>query len=254
MSMPILLSREDAAAARRAAIVTRETLPGQRRCAATPGADLERMVTRARIELRDQPDTGTVEFDGYASVYERGYEMWDWYGPYTEIVTAGAGAQSLARPDLDVPLVLQHAQLRRLARTTNGSLALSEDDTGLRTLAPALDLADHDVAYIVPKLRAQLIDEMSFAFRIIEGVWSPDYTEYRINQYDIHRGDVAIVGFGANPFTSGGLRADPDIRALLRDASDEQARQALGDLLQRFPGKQRKARRLAEESMLSRIV
>lgn len=252
MSMPIVMSREDAAAARRAAVVTRETQPGQRRCAATPGEALERMVAKARIELREPTEAGTVEYDGYASVYERGYEMWDWYGPYTEIVTAGAGAQSLARPDLDVPLVLQHAQLRRLARTTNGSLLLSEDETGLRSLAPALDLADHDVAYIVPKLRAELIDEMSFAFRIVEGVWSPDYTEYRINRYDIHRGDVAIVGFGANPFTSGGLRADPDIRALLRDAPDEQARQVLGDLLQRFPGK-RKPRR-AEEPILSRIL
>ncbi|MGW4476800.1 HK97 family phage prohead protease, partial [Nonomuraea sp. NPDC004354] len=73
--------------------------------------------------------------------------------------------------------------------------------------APALDLADHDVSYILPKLRSGLIDEMSFAFRIDSGQWSPDYTEYRITRYDIHRGDVAIVGWGANPFTDAGVRA-----------------------------------------------
>jgi hypothetical protein len=71
------------------------------------------------------------------------------------------------------------------------------------------------VAYIAPKLRSGLIDEMSFAFRIESGQWSPDYTEYRINRYDIHRGDVAIVGYGANPYTAASLRtaAAPSARA-----------------------------------------
>lgn len=227
-------SREAAAAARRDSVVTRQTAPGQRRCAESDSAP-ERIVARAAIELRAKADSAALEFDGYASVYERGYEMWDLFGPYEEIVTAGAGEVSLKRSDLDVPLVLQHQQLRRIARTTNGTLFLSEDDTGLRSLAPELDQADQDVAYIAPKLRSGLIDEMSFAFRITEGVWSPDFTQYRINSYDIHRGDVAIVGYGANPFTTGSLRAVPDVRSLLREASDEEARAALGDLLQRFP-------------------
>lgn len=248
MSKPLLLSREDAAAARRDAVVTRATEPGQRRCAAAPGAGLERMVTRADIALRDKADSSTLEFDGYATVYERGYEMWDWYGPYTEVMEAGAGEDSLKTPNLDVPLVLQHLQLHRIARTTNGSLLLNEDDNGLRTLAPELDPTDLDVQLIAPKLRSGLIDEMSFAFRITEGVWSPDYTEYRIKSYDIHRGDVAIVGFGANPFTSGGLRAESDLRSLLRDASDDEARSVLGELLQRFPAKKR--HRFIEEDLL----
>jgi len=113
----------------------------------------------------------------------------------------------LARADLDVPLVLQHQDLRRLARTTNGSLILAETDDALEVRAPELDLADPDVGYIVPKLRSGLVDEMSFKFRIESGQWSPDYMEYRINAYDIHRGDVAIVGYGANPATSSGVRS-----------------------------------------------
>ena len=158
------------------------------------------------LRAADDADDGPLHFTGYASVYERGYEMWDFYGPYTEIVSAGAGALSLARADLDVPLVLQHQSLRRIARTTNGTLTLSEDETGLLVDAPALDPRDHDGAYIAPKIRAELIDEMSFMFRIERGQWSPDYSEYRIEQYDIHRGDVAIVGYGANPHTSGSAR------------------------------------------------
>ena len=36
--------------------------------------------------------------------------------------------------------------------------------------------------------------KMSFRFFITQGSWSPDWTEYHIDGYDIHRGDVAIVG------------------------------------------------------------
>ncbi|MEF3405285.1 HK97 family phage prohead protease [Agromyces sp. CCNWLW203] len=150
-----------------------------------------------------------MHFTGLATAYERPYDMWDFFGPYTEVMAAGAGAVSLAQAGLDVPLVLQHDPLRRIARTTNGSLILAETDEGLEVNAPNLDLEDRDVAYIVPKIRAGLIDEMSFAFRIVRGQWSPDYTEFRIEEYDIHRGDVAIVGYGANPYTLSDVRAAP---------------------------------------------
>lgn len=197
--------RSAAAAARAQNIRQRCDRPSRRRCAEHHGARAAALVPAA-IEIREAGASGVIDFSGYASAYERGYEMWDYWGPYTEIVSAGAGAESLARADLDVPLVLAHDQLRRIARTTNGTLTLTEDDAGLRVEA-ALDIADADVAYIVPKLRARLIDEMSFAFRIESGQWSPDYTEYRITRYDIHRGDVAIVGYGANPHTDAGVRA-----------------------------------------------
>jgi HK97 family phage prohead protease len=160
----------------------------------------------ANLSVRDSATgDGLVQFDGHASVTEQPYEMYDFWGPYTEVVSAGAFDTTLNRADLDVPLVLQHDQMRRIARTTNGTLHLSMDDIGLHVLAD-LDPTDHDVAYILPKLRSGLVDEMSFAFRITRGVWSPDYTEYRIDEVDIHRGDTAIVGFGASPFTDAGVR------------------------------------------------
>lgn len=196
-----------AAAAERAQHVRqRVDRPSQRRCAEQTGSRATVRAALTGVQVRDSADGSTLDFTGVASVYEQGYDMWDAYGPYTEIVAAGAGADSLARADLDVPLVLNHDQLRRMARTTTGTLILAEDENGLTVRAPALDPADYDVAYIAPKLRSGLIDEMSFAFRIVSGQWSPDYTEYRINSYDIHRGDVAIVGYGANPHTGASLR------------------------------------------------
>lgn len=243
-----MTTREEAALLRQSAIVTRADRPAQRRCAESTGSP-SRLITRASIELRAKGDTAKLEFEGYATTYERSYEMWDMFGPYDEIVTAGAGTQSLARSDLDVPLVLQHQQLRRIARTTNGSLTLTEDDQGLRTLAPDLDPTDSDVAYIAPKLRSGLIDEMSFAFRIDEGVWSPDFSQYRINRYDIHRGDVAIVGYGANPTTSAGMRSQ-DLATLLRATSDEEAHSLLTELTARFGELPTVARAVAMDELM----
>lgn len=205
----------EAAAARAAGVAQRGDRPSQRRSAERQGAGAVVRAT-SRMEVRAKADADALTFHGVASVTERAYEMWDWYGPYTEIVSAGAFAETLARADLDVPLVLAHDSMRRIARTTNGTLTLAETDEGLDVLAPDLDPTDADVAYILPKLRAGLIDEMSFMFRIDAGQWSPDYTEYRIERVDLHRGDVAIVGYGANPFTSAGVRtapAVPDLRA-----------------------------------------
>lgn len=202
-----------AAEARAQGVAAPADRPSQRRCAEDPGSRAAAYVRAESLELRAAgDDSGALHFTGFASVYNRGYEMWDMFGPYSEQVTSGAGASSLARGDLDVPFVLAHDSLRRIARTTNGTLTLAETEVdgveGLRVDAPNLDPTDSDVAYIAPKLRSGLIDEMSFRFRINAGSWSPDWTEYHIDEYDIHRGDVAIVGYGANPHTQGaGLRA-----------------------------------------------
>ena len=202
-----MTTREDAALRRAAAVATRADRPSQRRSGdAAWSGQLARVSVPSRLELRSS-ESGSLVFEGWASAYESPYEMYDFFGPYTEVVSDGAGAKSLTRSDLEVPLVLAHDQLRRIARTTNGTLVLDEDGRGLHVLAPDLDPDDADVAYIAPKLRKGLIDEMSFAFRIVRGVWSPDYTEYRIEEFDLHRGDVAVVGFGANPATAAGLRS-----------------------------------------------
>lgn len=160
------------------------------------------------MTIRAQADDGALlEFGGSASVYNRFYEMWDMFGPYEEQVASGAGAVSLARSDLSVPLVIDHEPIRRLALTTLGTLNVHETPDALRVEA-TLDPSDPDVAYAVPKVRSGLLSEMSFRFVIDEGEWNDDYTQFTINRYDIHRGDVSIVGYGANPYTSGSVRED----------------------------------------------
>lgn len=218
------------AAARAAGVSQRSHRPAQRRAAPDDAPGRARASFRGNLAITRagqlDPETPAedatedpgadvpLHFDGYATVYESPYEMWDMFGPYTEVVAAGAAADTLANPDLDCPLVLGHDQLRRIARTTNGTLTLTEDGHGL-AVAAQLDAADEDVSYIAPKIRAGLIDEMSFMFRITKGMWSPDYTEYRIDAFDIHRGDVSIVGYGANPATTAELRTPSDLRLRL---------------------------------------
>jgi HK97 family phage prohead protease len=210
----VSMTRRAAAMARAAGVRAPADRPSQRRCdreatsrAWTPGHS-------SRIQIRDAGEPGgPLAFDGFASVTDRAYEMWDMFGPYNEFVHVGAFTETLAASP-DVPLVLDHTSSRRIARTGNASspLMLSEvtsgETTGLQVLAPSLDLADPDTAYIVPKLRSGLIDEMSFRFMITSGRWSDDFDEYHIHSVDIDRGDVSIVGYGANPHTAGsGLRA-----------------------------------------------
>ena len=44
---------------------------------------------------------------------------------------------------------------------------------------------------------------MSFGFRVTRQDWSTDWTERSIAEVDLHKGDVSIVNFGANPATGG---------------------------------------------------
>lgn len=223
-----LLSRSEAAAERALKYKTLGDRPAQRsvcersehepRSWATPGIRSAVALERSATQPAD-----TERFQGFASVTGQPYEMYDWLGPYDEVVAVGAFEKTLAQSDLDVPLVLDHVSSKRIARTGNASSPLELVElhdgatTGLQVIAPTLQLSDPDTVYILPKLRSGLIDEMSFRFMITEGRWSEDFTTFTIRSVDIHRGDVAIVGYGANPHTTG---------AGLRKTGDDAARRA----------------------------
>jgi hypothetical protein len=42
---------------------------------------------------------------------------------------------------------------------------------------------------------------------VVRQEWNEDYTERRLLEVSIHRGDVSVVNYGANPATSATLRA-----------------------------------------------
>lgn len=160
---------------------------------------VERRAYPVRLEVRASSTAATSTIEGYASVVEEGYEMWDWAGSYTEVVRAGAFTRTLnANPQ--VQLLLNHGGLA-MAYTKAGTLRLSEDSTGLH-MAADINTARSDVRDMLTAIEDGNVDEMSFAFRVTRQQWSPDYDQRDILEVDIHRGDVSVVNFGASPTTS----------------------------------------------------
>jgi Escherichia/Staphylococcus phage prohead protease len=153
----------------------------------------------------------TLKLEGYASVFDKGYEVYG--GPpngWTEFVNRGAFDRTLSEgPDLH--LLINHEGLP-LARTKSGTLQLSTDKTGLLVRAD-LDRRDPDVAGLEIKMGRGDLDEMSFAFRVKRQTWSDDETVRSLDEVSIHKGDVSIVNFGANPNTSVTLRRAVELLA-----------------------------------------
>jgi HK97 family phage prohead protease len=189
------------------------------------GSGLLRRAYPAQFEVRGKAGA-SVEIRGYATVYDQPYEMYDAFGPYSEVVRGGSGKKTLSE-DPQVQWLLNHAGLS-MAYTKSGTLKLAEDSTGLEALA-RVNTTRSDVRDMVAALDDGDTDEMSFAFRVPAGksIWSPDYDQRDITEYNLHRGDVSVVNFGANPATEVGLRAQDF------DHMDEAGARSLYERLQR---------------------
>jgi len=144
------------------------------------------------------------EVEGYATVYNRAYKMWDRAGEYMENVNSRALDISLAGHP-DVAFLCNHKGVT-MARTRVGNgktptMTLASDSTGL--LVRAMLNADRtDVRDLAMAIDDGDIDEMSFAFMIEKSAWDEDFENFTILQANIDRGDVSAVNYGANPFTS----------------------------------------------------
>ena len=199
---------------------------------------VEHRAVAKQFELRSTPDGSggdSLTFTGYASVTESPYEMEDWLGPFTETIRSGSFAKTIA-DGADVPFKLNHDGMT-LARTKSGTMALSEDSTGLHVEA-RFDPRNSAVRDLQSAMERGDMDEMSFGFRVIRQEWSPDYAQRDISEVSLHKGDVSLVNYGANPATAGSTalrsaeladvlaqwrrEADPaDVERMLRTLSAE---------------------------------
>ncbi|MGW4426424.1 HK97 family phage prohead protease [Streptosporangium sp. NPDC004631] len=205
------LSRLRAAAAADRAAAARSTsmaLPRDR-----PESPELRFASQLRAKKVERDGQEWYLVEGYASAFERPYEMYDWYGPYTEIVSVGAADKTLeANPE--VVWRFNHAGTP-MAGTRNGRLELWADETGLGDRA-WLNPKRADVQLVVQAIEDGDVREQSFMFRITSGHWSPDYAEYRIDAFDLERGDVGPVTYGANPHTSVSARGGDFLASIPR--------------------------------------
>jgi hypothetical protein len=190
------------------------------------------------MEMRAKPNgTGgtAFRFTGYAAVYDHPFDMWDFWGDeFTEKVAQAAGARTLAN-GCDVPFLVGHNDAGiPMARTKSGTMTLGEDSHGLHVDAPDLDGSLEQIRQLASAVDRGDMDEMSMAFMTLRQDWSPDYEERTILEYDLHKGDVSVVVFGANDGTAGSsMVALPTEQLHLR--------RPVGTLRNRRPGEKREA-------------
>lgn len=158
-----------------------------------------------RAKLVEREGRKFYQFDGYASTVNQTYEMYDFFGPFDEKIDGNAFDKTLAA-DPDVAFLLNHRGTTMARTKVSKTLELSVDELGLLTRA-FCNPERQDVKDLALAISDGDISQMSFAFRIVRGQWSPDYTEYTILEVDLDRGDVSAVNYGANPYTSISARA-----------------------------------------------
>ena len=176
-------------------------------------------VTETRGESVDE---GTYRFRGLASRTGVTYEVNDYYGSYRETINPGAFRVTL-QEDPMVHLLVEHAGLP-LASTRSGTLRLAESERGLEVEAE-LDMDDPRAQTVRSTVGRGDTEELSFAFRVTGQVWSDDYMDRTITGVNLHRGDVSLVGYGANPYTSTKGHDDDDY--MDDDPMDDDHRNAL---------------------------
>jgi hypothetical protein len=121
---------------------------------------IERALSPGRLEWRTSgagPDYRTVV--GYAAVWD---SMSEDLGGFREVIKRGAFADALTSGE-DIRFLMGHDMDTVMARTSNGSLELVEDETGLRVWA-RIALDDPDAQRLDAKLRSGAMSQMSFAF------------------------------------------------------------------------------------------
>ena len=173
-----------------------------------------------QVEMREVANgTGgsALTFTGYASIVERGYEMSDMFGAYTEIMARGAFDKTIAE-GADVAFLMNHEGLT-MARTRAQTLTLRSDATGLHTEA-RLNPDRSDVQLLRAAVDDGSLNEMSFAFRVVNQEWDEDYTERRILEVNMNQGDVSLVNYGANPHTAGSVSLQARSASMNMLASD----------------------------------
>lgn len=157
-----------------------------------------RVVEVPQVELRAGDDPKAVGLDGYATVYDVGYDIFG--GPpfgFTEFFDAGACERSAK--EADVRMLINHEGLA-LGRTRSGTLKLESNDVGLRSIVKALPMEAPTVQDLVATMERDDVDQMSLAFRVLRQEWNEDYTERHIKEVKLY--DVSVVTFPANPATS----------------------------------------------------
>jgi HK97 family phage prohead protease len=188
-----------------------------------------RSFTFAAVEERQDQDSDTLLFTGYASVFDKPYGVRDSRGAYNETIKPGAFKKTLQEQD-DVRFLVNHDGIP-LARTSSGTLNLEEDEYGLFVRAE-LDPSNPTVAEVASAMKRGDLNEMSFAFAAMRDDFNQNGDERTVSEARLY--DVSVVTYPANPWAGAKLRG-LDIedlhRSLVEARSGEQAAEVLEDFI-----------------------
>lgn len=180
-----------------------------------------RHLSTQNLEVRDIGGNGdTVQIVGTPVVYNSPYVVADLLGEFEERMAPGVATDVL--PTADVRFLIDHDPSRLLARTTSGTLKLSDGDAGLQ-MAATIDLRDSDARNLMVRLERGDVSQMSCGFIVAQDEWSEDWDQRTIYRFaDLL--DVSAVTYPASPTTDIGiakrmaLQMPVESRARLRKA------------------------------------
>lgn len=160
-----------------------------------------RVISAMQVEERE--DGAPERLVGYAAVFDTETEIG---GYFREKIERGAFSEALDRDDIHA--LFNHDYGNVIGRRKAGTLALSEDERGLRVeITPPNTQLARD---LMENIRAGNIDQMSFAFSMNGGRETWDETgevPLRIIGKVGELYEVSIVPRGAYPTTEIGMRS-----------------------------------------------
>lgn len=171
-----------------------------------------RILAGMQVEERaDKPQ----RLVGYAAVFDQETDIG---GHFREVIRRGAFSDAITRDDIHA--LYNHDYQHVIGRRAAGTLALSEDDHGLKV---EITPPDTQVARdLMENIRAGNIDQMSFAFSMDGGKQTWDETgdtPLRSIEKVGELFEVSIVPRGAYPTTEIGLRSLDEARKDRRRAN-----------------------------------
>lgn len=166
-------------------------------------------------ELRAITDEeGLRHITGYAAVFN---SLSEDLGGFKEKIDPGAFAETINADDIRA--LKNHNSDYVLGRNKSGTLALSEDQRGLK-----IDIQPPDAQWakdLMVSIDRGDIDQMSFGFRTLEHRWEGDYPEEIRTLIKVQLFDVSPVTFPAYPDTEVGLRSLEAYRKTIEDENKE---------------------------------
>ena len=174
---------------------------------------------RDDMEISGDPEEPPMIIEGYAVIFDQPQTYTFGDETYTEIIRRSA----LDNADMRRTVLRYNHEdsVFALARVKNGSLQMTIDSYGLKITAELIDTRTNKDAYKM--IKAQLIDEMSFAFTVAENgdIWtySDDFKTVtrEITAIDVVY-DVSIVDTGFYENTNVFARAFEGVDALKKEA------------------------------------